>query len=260
MLSPRQQHCLDHIGITRWTRAETNTTLPEPLLSDRAVSPQPQLAEPRIEVFIPVSVQPALAEKADNLKNYDLDHWPDLQLAIEACTNCELSQNCTRKVAGKGNTQAELMIIGEAPGQDEDLQGLPFVGRAGQLLDRILQAIGLNTQDVFITNILKCRPPNNRDPKLHEADACAQFLSAQIKFIQPKVILSVGRISAQTLLKDHSPLGQLRTRQHVLTDTNIPLLVTYHPAYLLRNPTQKVKVWHDMKNLKLLLSEPNQSL
>ncbi len=249
MLSARQQHCLDRMGITRWKLHDKKTLPREETQTAKQDIPAP-LPLPDKPVLVPASAFAEQAEKRVILKNYDLDNWADTQLAIEACKNCELAESCTRKVPGKGNAHADLMIIGEAPGQDEDIQGLPFVGRAGQLLDRILSTIGLNSQDVFITNILKCRPPNNRDPKIHESDACAQFLYAQIKLIKPKIILSVGRISAQTLLKDSRPLGQLRSTLYQLPNTEIPLLVTYHPAYLLRNPAEKAKVWHDIKILQ----------
>lgn len=184
---------------------------------------------------------------------FELDDWPNTLAAIEACQQCELASSCHRKVPGKGNQQADLMIIGEAPGHDEDLQGLPFVGRAGKLLDKMLQAIGLDPQQVYITNILKCRPPNNRDPKPDEVQTCSPFLQAQIRLLKPKVILSVGRISAQNLLHEQSPLGKLRGMQHRLPNTDIPLLVTYHPAYLLRNPADKAKAWEDLKALHRLL-------
>lgn len=252
MLSARQQHCLEGMGITRWTIRKPPENVVSPQL-DAEVIHLPKNTEHK-PILVPASAYAEQTEKRITQKNYDLDDWSDIQKAIEACRNCQLAESCTKKVAGKGNPKADLVIIGEAPGQDEDLQGLPFVGRAGQLLDRILLSIGLNSQDVFITNILKCRPPNNRDPKAHEIDACSQFLNAQIKTIQPKIILSVGRISAQSLLKIQSPLGQLRGKQYLLPDTEIPLLVTYHPAYLLRNPAEKAKVWQDMKALKAQLN------
>ena len=249
MLSARKQHCLDRMGIISWIPFDKKVLASEVTPPVKQITPEPLPIESK-PVLVPASAFVEQAEKRVILKNYDLDNWADTQLAIEACKNCELAESCTRKVPGKGNAHADLMIIGEAPGHDEDVQGLPFVGRAGQLLDRILGTIGLNSQDVFITNILKCRPPNNRDPKHHEADACAQFLHAQIQLIKPKIILSVGRISAQTLLKDSKPLGQLRSTLHQLPNTDIPLLVTYHPSYLLRNPAEKVKVWHDIKMLQ----------
>ncbi|MCK4709161.1 MAG: uracil-DNA glycosylase, partial [Gammaproteobacteria bacterium] len=170
------------------------------------------------------------------------------------CAQCRLAQTRTHVVFGEGNENADVMFIGEAPGAEEDRQGRPFVGPAGQLLTKIIQSIQFEREEVYITNILKCRPPNNRDPHADEVQACSQFLEAQIKLIQPKVILSVGRISAQNLLKDHKPLGKLRGQKHVLPNTNLPLLVTYHPAYLLRNPAEKAKVWQDMKALHRLLN------
>ncbi len=194
-------------------------------------------------------------QPAGTEQRFELQDWDQTLSAIEACHNCALGDSCTQKVPGKGLQRAELMIIGEAPGRDEDLQGLPFVGRAGQLLDKMLLAIRLDPQQVYITNILKCRPPNNRDPQPQEIDACAPFLQAQIKLVQPKVILSVGRISAQNLLHDSRPLGQLRNSVHRLPQTDIPLMVTYHPAYLLRNPAQKSKVWEDLKALHRLLND-----
>ena len=249
MLTARQQHCLHGIGITAWHKRssvsnETEELLPEAISQPAHVSQFVEASAAPINE-IPVSVKP---------QTFDLTDWPQTLQAIEACHNCELANSCTRKVPGKGSQQADLMIIGEAPGHDEDVQGIPFVGRAGQLLNKILQAIQLDPNSVYITNILKCRPPNNRDPHADEVQACSQFLEAQIKLIQPKVILSVGRISAQNLLKDHKPLGKLRGQKHVLPNTNLPLLVTYHPAYLLRNPAEKAKVWQDMKALHRLLN------
>jgi DNA polymerase len=248
VLTERQQHCLHGIGITAWQIRSS-------------ISARTEVDEPVAEQFIqPSDIEiPSAEEKTKPVEKiqsqvFDLTGWPQMLEAIEACKMCELAKSCTRKVPGKGQQQADLMIIGEAPGHDEDLQGIPFVGRAGHLLDKVLNAINLDSNNVYITNILKCRPPNNRDPHADEVLACSQFLQAQIKLIQPKVILSVGRISAQNLLKDHSPLGRLRDKEHVLPGTNLPLLVTYHPAYLLRNPAEKAKVWHDMKALLRLLN------
>jgi DNA polymerase len=145
------------------------------------------------------------------------------------------------------------MIIGEGPGHEEDLRGEPFVGRSGQLLDKMLLGIGLSRSQVFITNIVKCRPPNNRDPHAKEVQACASFLQAQIKHIAPRVILAVGRISAHHLLNSSSPVGKLIDQIHQLPGSDIPLKVTYHPAYLLRNPSAKSIVWKDMKILHKML-------
>jgi DNA polymerase len=147
-------------------------------------------------------------------------------------------------VFGVGNVEADWLIVGEAPGAEEDRRGEPFVGRAGQLLDQMLFAIGQSRDSVFIANILKCRPPNNRDPKPAEAAACRAYLERQIELIQPKIVLAVGKIAAQNLLGTDDPVGRMRGRPHDLG--GIPLVVTYHPAYLLRSPSQKNKSWSDL--------------
>lgn len=257
MLSARQQHCLTGMGITHW-RERSELVFDKPPLTEVSRDFQSE-AETRPASKSAAAAKPATRPVVDatqtrrEFRTYPVDDWEQTLASIDACQNCSLGSGCTRKVPGKGNPQADLMIIGEAPGRDEDLQGLPFVGRAGQLLDKMLKAIGLQTEQVYITNILKCRPPNNRDPQPEEVVACSQFLNAQIKLLQPKVLLSVGRISAQNLLKLQQPLGKLRQSQHCLPETNLPLLVTYHPAYLLRNPADKSKAWEDLKNLNRLL-------
>jgi DNA polymerase len=147
------------------------------------------------------------------------------------------------------------MIIGEAPGAEEDRRGEPFVGRAGKLLDEMLRAVGLDRGSVFITNILKCRPPGNRDPAADEAAACRDYLERQIEMIKPRLVLAVGRIAAQQLLHTDSPLGRLRGRAHSLTSGQVPLVVTYHPAYLLRSPSQKRKVWEDLCLARQIVQE-----
>lgn len=176
--------------------------------------------------------------------------WQALAERVAACQACaDLVRNRSRTVFGVGNREARVLVIGEAPGVDEDRQGEPFVGRAGQLLNRMLQAAGFPREQVYIANVLKCRPPNNRDPHREEAERCEPFLMRQIALIAPGVILSVGRISAQNLLKTDAPVGRLRGRVHYLGETGIPLVVTYHPAYLLRSPEQKVKAWQDLQLL-----------
>jgi DNA polymerase len=151
-----------------------------------------------------------------------------------------------------------LMIIGEAPGIDEDRQGEPFVGRAGQLLDRMLLAIGLTRTQVFIANILKCRPPGNRDPRPDEALRCEPFLMRQIELVHPKVILAVGKVAAQNLLKTDVPVGRLRERWFELGSWRIPLRVTYHPSYLLRSPEQKTRAWQDLLEVARTLSSADK--
>ena len=172
------------------------------------------------------------------------ENWDELRDCVAGCTRCELSQSRTNTVFGVGNRDADWMIIGEAPGAEEDRQGEPFVGRAGKLLDQMLVAIGESRENVFIANILKCRPPNNRDPKPAEAAACRAYLEQQIAMVRPKIILAVGRIAAQNLLACDDPVGRMRGRPHDLN--GIPLVVTYHPAYLLRSPSQKQKSWSDL--------------
>jgi uracil-DNA glycosylase family 4 len=179
--------------------------------------------------------------------------WPELRERVAACTRCELAQSRTNTVFGVGNEDADWMIIGEAPGAEEDRQGEPFVGRAGKLLDQMLFAIGESRESVFIANILKCRPPNNRDPKPDEAAACRDYLDRQIELLRPKIILAVGRIAAQNLLGSDEPVGRMRGRAYDLD--GIPLVVTYHPAYLLRSPSQKQKSWSDLCLAARLVAE-----
>lgn len=183
--------------------------------------------------------------------------WNSLEADVAACTQCELSCQRTQSVFGVGDRQADWLVIGEAPGADEDKQGEPFVGRAGQLLNLMLQAIDLKRQDVYIANIVKCRPPANRDPKADEVAACAVYLRNQIALIQPKVILAVGRIAAHHLLDTTDKVGALRGTRHIYADTGIPLVVTYHPAYLLRAPREKAKSWQDLLLARQVVNESN---
>lgn len=169
------------------------------------------------------------------------------------CHKCPLGKKRTNLVFGVGNPRASLMFVGEAPGRDEDLQGEPFVGRAGQLLTKIIEAIGLKRSDVYIANVLKCRPPENRNPLPEEIALCMPYLLKQIKNIQPKVLCALGTFAAQTLLSTKAPVGTLRGRFHDYK--GIPMMVTFHPAYLLRNPNDKAKVWEDMKKVRDLLAE-----
>lgn len=183
--------------------------------------------------------------------------WQRLEQAVSSCTKCELHASRTQAVFGVGDKNADLLIIGEAPGRDEDLQGEPFVGRAGQLLNAMLAAIGFQRDQVYIANILKCRPPNNRDPKPEEAAACESWLQQQIELIRPGVILALGRIAAHKLLNTDQSLAALRAKQHNFA--GIPLIVSYHPAYLLRKPIEKRKSWQDLKRIKYLLNSNGSS-
>jgi uracil-DNA glycosylase len=172
--------------------------------------------------------------------------WETLRQTVAACTRCVLHRGRTQTVFGVGSRDADWMIVGEAPGAEEDRRGEPFVGRAGKLLDEMLRAAGQSRASVYIANILKCRPPNNRDPAADEAKACRAYLDRQIALLQPKLILAVGRIAAQQLLHADVPLGRLRGKVHSLNGSEIPVVVTYHPAYLLRTPSQKRKAWEDL--------------
>jgi len=197
-----------------------------------------------IDVWIPRDqAEPEVAGSNARLESETMD-WSGLRDSVAACTRCQLHQSRSQTVFGVGDPEADWMIIGEAPGAEEDRRGEPFVGRAGHLLDEMLRAVGQGRDSVFIANILKCRPPNNRDPKPTESAECRGYLERQIELVQPKIILAVGRIAAQLLLDTDTPVGRLRGAKHFLNE--IPLVVTYHPAYLLRSPTQKRKAWDDL--------------
>ncbi len=173
--------------------------------------------------------------------------WAELERLVAGCRRCTLCETRRHTVFGVGDRRASWFVVGEAPGADEDRQGEPFVGRAGQLLNAMLRAIGLAREEVFIANVLKCRPPNNRDPLANEAAACLPYLERQIELVAPRLLLVVGRIAAQNLLATDAPLARLRGRVHRLGDAGPPVVVTYHPAYLLRTPADKRKAWEDLK-------------
>jgi DNA polymerase len=174
-----------------------------------------------------------------------LPSWGQLQAQVAACQRCRLSQSRTQTVFGRGNPAARWLFVGEAPGEQEDLQGLPFVGPAGKLLDNMLAALGLDReQDIYIANVLKCRPPKNRNPQGDEIAACQPYLRQQIALQQPAVIVALGRFAAQTLLDSEASIGSLRGRVHQYA--GVPLVVSYHPAYLLRSLPEKAKAWQDL--------------
>lgn len=175
----------------------------------------------------------------------------ELAAQVKVCTDCRLHEGRTHTVFGKGDPAAGVMFIGEGPGREEDLQGAPFVGRSGQLLTKMLAAIDLRRDDVFITNIVKCRPPENRAPEEDEVRCCEKYLSAQIDAIRPRVICALGRVAAQWLLGTTEPLAAMRGADRLYQGT--PVLVTYHPAALLRNPNLKRDAWEDFKRLKAII-------
>lgn len=206
-----------------------------------------------IDVWLPrEQAEPGAEVVAATIVPVDLD-WSALRDTVSKCTRCSLHQSRTQTVFGVGNPDADWMIVGEAPGAEEDRRGEPFVGRAGKLLDEMLRAVGYGRDSVFIANILKCRPPNNRDPKPEESKECRGYLERQIELVRPKIIIAVGRIAAQLLLDTDTPVGRLRGSKHYLGDT--PLVVTYHPAYLLRSPSQKRKAWDDLCLAKRIAAE-----
>jgi DNA polymerase len=207
----------------------------------QAVQPPP--APPR-------AVDPARAER---LKVLD-------ETQVKGCEKCHLCRTRTNTVFGQGSPDARLVFVGEAPGYDEDQQGLAFVGRAGQLLTRMITAMGLTRDEVFICNVLKCRPPENRTPTAEETTACSPYLFEQLSIIQPEVLVALGKPAAQTLLNSTDSIGRLRGRFHEfypsgapMVGESIPLMPTYHPAYLLRSPSEKVKAWDDLKKVMALL-------
>lgn len=187
--------------------------------------------------------------------------WEGLRAAVAGCERCKLCSTRTNTVFGVGETAAPLMIVGEGPGADEDAQGEPFVGRAGKLLDEMLRAIGRSRREpqgdkaVFIANVVKCRPPGNRDPQPDEVEACRPYLDAQIKLVRPRLIVALGRVAAQRLLDTDAPLSKLRGPLYRYGETQTPVFVTYHPAYLLRSPGEKAKSWQDLKRVHQLLRE-----
>jgi uracil-DNA glycosylase family 4 len=177
----------------------------------------------------------------------------ELERMVSECTRCVLHETRNRTVFGDGDPSARIVFIGEAPGRDEDLQGLPFVGRAGKLLDRMIEAIGFSRSNVYIANILTCRPPGNRDPREDEVAACGDYLARQIELIDPVIICALGRVAGQNLLGKDAPLRVLRTGEHHYN--GIRVIVTYHPAALLRNPAWKKGAWEDLQKLRALYDD-----
>jgi DNA polymerase len=233
----RQLGYLESLGIPVWVprdfQAPKAQTLEIPAVQQQEVIPEIRLSE-----------SPADTAQLD---------WSSLSQMVAGCTDCGLHTGRTQAVFGVGNQDADIMVIGEAPGADEDKQGEPFVGRAGKLLDEMLCAIKHPRDSVYIANIVKCRPPENRNPQQEEALRCAPYLHRQIELVSPRVMLAVGKVAAQNLLQTDLPIGKMRGNQYHYAALNIPVIVTYHPAYLLRSPREKAKVWQDLKLLKALL-------
>jgi uracil-DNA glycosylase family 4 len=251
--SQRRNRYLDAMGVDVWVRrpggslagvgawdAQASANEGEqvaPVLAEVAVARPPM---PLSAPSSPAPFEPASGDVAAR--------WDALRTEVLSCTKCVLHQSRTQGVLGVGPRRSDWMVIGEAPGAEEDRRGEPFVGRGGHLLDAMLHAIGLNRgTNVYIANVLKSRPPGNRDPKSEEVAACLPYLMRQIELLQPRLMLAVGRIAAQNLLSTDLSLGRLRGKVHHFGEFNTPLIVTYHPAYLLRTPADKSKAWEDLK-------------
>ena len=250
MSHPSRAH-LDAIGIPVWVRrtearAARHVDVP-------AATTGPEAAAVPAAVAEHVAVAPASAgpETAATPAARALEA---IDAQVRACRQCALHRERTRTVFGVGSPDAACMFIGEAPGAEEDRRGEPFVGRAGALLDAMLAAIGLRREEVYIANIVKCRPPRNRDPHADEIVACSAYLRRQIEAVSPRLLVAVGRVAAQSLLSTTKPIGRLRGHVHHHAGDGLPVLVTYHPAYLLRSPLEKRKAWDDLVRLRSMLA------
>lgn len=245
-MDSRRLAYLRALDIDVWERRDVVRPAPESVASDVMTS---EVAPPA--VVVPKDSSARTVQTIAPTSDTGALGWDELVAAVKSCQRCPLHQTRTQGVFGVGNRSARWLVIGEAPGADEDRQGEPFVGRAGQLLNSMLKSMGLAREQVFIANILKSRPPNNRDPRPEEVAECIPYLHRQIELINPRLILCVGRIAAQTLLATDTPIGKLRGKLHHLAPTHPggqsrPMIVTYHPAYLLRSPAEKRKAWGDL--------------
>ena len=236
----RRRQYLEAIGVDLWVSRSSGAAVVAD--APAAEAPVPAGASAAVP---PAASEPASAAAPDAAAT---EGWEALRREVSVCTRCPLHATRTQGVLGVGPKRADWLVIGEAPGAEEDRRGEPFVGAAGQLLDAMLRAIGLDRKsNVYIANVLKSRPPNNRDPRPEEVEACLPYLLRQISLLQPKIMLAVGRIAAQNLLATDAPLGRLRGKVHRFGELQTPLVVTYHPAYLLRTPADKRKAWEDLK-------------
>jgi len=208
----------------------------------------------KILQLIGVDVWRLRKQRQSPFSNTTEDSWLNLQHEVQSCELCSLHKTRTQTVFGVGDPEANWLFIGEAPGMDEDLQGEPFVGRAGGLLNEMVFSIGLSREKIFIANILKCRPPKNRDPLASEVTLCLPYLERQIQHIDPMIIIAVGKVAAQNLLQTDKTMSQLRGQIHRFGAKKTPLVVIYHPAYLLRSPSQKYKAWKDLTLAKQAIS------
>ena len=258
----RQHRMLAEMGVRLWQppgsdASATDAVAAEVAVDDARPAPSPVAALVVREPSAPAMAVPAAAPATRSTSSpsdtwapaHGLD-WPALRQVVQSCQACGLARTRTQTVFGVGHARAEWMIVGEAPGEQEDLRGEPFVGAAGRLLDRMLASLGLTRDEsdgahqVYIANTLKCRPPRNRNPEPDELSRCLPFLECQVQLVQPRVILAMGRFAVQALLDTQEPIGRLRGRVHQWH--GCPVVVTYHPAYLLRQPTEKARAWADL--------------
>ena len=255
-LDVRQRAMLAEMGVRVWAPRDDAPArqAAEPAQTDRAAAAAPtvavrQRAEASLQVVVQASPPPADLPQVSLPDGVDQMDWATLQATVASCRACGLCESRKNTVFGAGDTQADWMVVGEAPGENEDRQGEPFVGAAGQLLDNMLRAVGRSRsgagdQGAYIANVLKCRPPANRNPLPAEVTQCEPYLARQVALLQPRLILAMGRFAVQALLKTNEPIGKLRGQVHQYQ--GVPVIVTYHPAYLLRTPTDKAKAWADL--------------
>lgn len=245
-LDDRRLAVLREMGLTAWVPRHAGVALGAPPAAAADGSVVAGVEPDRIVAASPVALTPRGA-RLGGIEHMD---WPALREAVAGCRACALCESRRNTVFGVGHEQAHWMIVGEAPGENEDRQGEPFVGQAGRLLDSMLRSIGLTREaapperQVFICNVLKCRPPGNRNPEPQEVAQCEPFLKRQVALVKPRIILAMGRFAVQSLLRTAEPIGRLRGRVHDYE--GVPLIVTYHPAYLLRNLPDKAKAWEDL--------------
>ncbi|MGV6827660.1 MAG: uracil-DNA glycosylase [bacterium] len=244
----RRDAYLGALGVTQWRRRDMLHTT----IEGTAAIAESTKAIP-VEHVADTSAASATVAPDWNNKLPEAVDLDALKAQVSTCRACELADSRTQTVFGVGSSNPRLLVIGEAPGVEEDKRGEPFVGNAGKLLDNMLRAIGLSREQVFIANVIKCRPPRNRNPHAQEIAACRGFLESQIELLNPAVLLSVGAVSAHSLLEVDTPVGKLRGKTYRFGERQIPLLVTYHPAYLLRKPQEKAKAWVDLQRLMALL-------
>ncbi len=250
-LDARQRAMLAEMGVRVWApKPRPATAASAPVATTPAAATAPRSAAPVARAPMPpVAETPVATMRPARAADVQAMDWPALREAVAGCTACGLCKSRKNTVFGVGDQQADWMIVGEAPGENEDLRGEPFVGAAGQLLDNMLHAVGRSrtgqgAQGAFIANVLKCRPPANRNPQPEEVVQCEPYLARQVALVKPRVIVAMGRFAVQSLLKTTEPIGRLRGRVHRYE--GVPVIVSYHPAYLLRTPTDKGKAWADL--------------